>query len=345
MSLESQMRTSWFKEEFIIAVLLLGFSYCSAFGQTSPGYINFTKKEIAFFKWGNGQNEVSLEKLIKTKGTTQVENNETLYWPMDMKIDGNDNIYFPNGNGRIFILSSDSNSFKKIIMKKTGGIISVDENGCIYGVYSKDGPPYGFIRTEPDGTQEIFKNFDLGHVENGIAYPRGNKKTNRESPVTIYDSENNPEKLPPLLFSRSTPNIRNADFKEDIVASTFLINTKKINRHLKKINKKIISDNIKIKVEKKNEITPLVTFLGVDDNEQFYFLSGYPSGPEIDDRWIETYITVFSQDGKKLTEIKIDPDYFNKQVVRGELALDIRGNIFQMLASEDGIHFLKWVKN
>lgn len=263
------------------------------------------------------------------------DTNETpsVYWPRQLIIDGDDNIYLNGGNSQIFIIAPDGSSVKTISSKKTGGLASVDENGNIYGFYNPEGEPSGFIVTKPDGTQNVFKNFKLSLVENGVAYDLQNNKA-----ITIANNDDKPEKLPPRLLKIYKGE---NDFEKKSYDS-FVIFSKKINEHLKKINRQIDTDEVRIKVEEDNGLPVFADLLGVDDNENFYFLCGYTlqssSLP-----WEKAYVMVYSQTSQKLAEVPIDLDYFDKHV--SGIALDIYGNFFQLLASEDGIHILKWAKN
>ncbi len=321
-----------------LTLLVVTFVFHSVLAQSNSP-ISFTKKEIAFLKWGDGRNEVKLNKtkhklIDRSKGVTETK--EFVSWTRDIKIDGNDNIYFRGGNDKIFIVSSDGSSIKTISAKKTGGLMDVDDDGDIFAPYHKIGEPEGFIRTKPDGTQEDFKHFSANYMENGIAYD-----INKNKAITIADKGDQPEKLPPRLFSR----VGEVDYGINAGGELCTIYTKKINKHLKKINQKIDADKIHIKVEEKDGMPPRSQFLGIDDNGNSYFLCGYYGGRNSSVPWKETYVMVYSQTGQKLTEIPVDTDYFDKQLVWTEFKIDIHGMLFQMWTSEDGIHIFKWTKN
>ncbi len=326
---------------FALSVLVLMYSFIISHAASDS--ISFTKKEIAFFKWGDGEKEIKLNKIThktidRSKGVTQTS--EDFLWPSAIVVDGNDSIYLNGGNGQIFIISSDGSSIKTVSAKKTGGLVEVDGDGNIYGTYSKKGEPLGFIRTKPDGTQEVYKNFDLGYVENEIAYPISNKAMSGNQPITFSNIGDKAEKLPPHLLSRDGE----VDLGKLMDGKSFVIHTRKINKHLKKINRRIDADKILIEVEEKDGMPPRPQFLGIDDNGNSYFLCGYHGGWNSLVPWKETYIMAYSQTGQKLAEIPIDPDYFDKHVGLAECRIDIHGNLFQSWASKDGVHIFKWTK-
>jgi sugar lactone lactonase YvrE len=242
-------------------------------------------------------------------------------------VDGNGNLYFLDrcrDDKRIFVVSADGQSIKTIEFDKTGGIADVDEDGNIYGL--KLG---GFILTRPDSTQQTSDNFNFFEVVDGVAYDRMHQHA-----VTIADHGNEPEKLTPHLFA---PDIR---YK---YLNSFTIRTSKINAHLKKINRHLDVDSIQIKVDSRSDLG-YADFIGVDDDGHAYCLYSYTlnniSGP-----FEEADVVVYSQFGQEIGRIQLPLRYFDKQIDVNDLALDIHGNLFQMLASEDGIRILKWIKN
>jgi hypothetical protein len=320
---------------FLILITLL-FS-ASAFAADS-GPISFTKKEIAFFKWGTGKNEV---KLVKTEeeniihGTDEGGKRYSYRWPHSLKLDGNDNIYFGGGNGRIFIVSADGKSIKTINGEKTGGLGGVDGEGDIYAAYyKKDKNEFDLIVTKPDGTQKIYENFDPIYEDNGIVYNNGKSKA-----ITITDNGDKPEKRPPSLMQGDK-----SDYMKKY-PNTFTIFTEKINQHLKKINRQIDIDKIQIKIEGKGRLHLISDFIGVDDNPNFYFFCGFSPGPGINDPWEAACVMVYSSSGEKISQVPLELDSLNGQTSGGEVGLDIQGNIFHKWANKDGIHILKWTKN
>lgn len=336
MSIKSRMKYSKRHKTILISTMFLGFLSASAFCQTSSDPISFTQKEIAFFKWGNGGNEVVL---IKDESENSYHGPDlggkkyTYRWPSKIEMDGNDNVYFYAGAGRIFMIPFDGSSIKTISAQKTGGLGCVDETGNIYGGYVKKGESAGFTLTRPDGTQKTYKNFYLGYEENGIVYDTVHNKS-----LTITGNGNNPEKFPPHLFSGKD----GKDYEIKFPNSFFAIFTEKINKHLKKINRRIDSGKIQIKLEKKEGFWPLADLIGVDDNCNSYILCCY-AGENYDAPYKKAYVMVYSKTGQKISEIPIELDYFNKHV--SGIKLDIQGNVFQMHASEDGLHIIEWVKN
>lgn len=324
-----------FKPVFFISAFLI-FLPSFTFGQTNLS-ISFKKTEIASFKWGQEEREVGILKRERAniyRGIDQGGKKDNYYWSRFLRIDGNDNIYFLDGwNKRIFIISADGTSIRTVNTKKTGGLATVDALGNIYGAYYKKGESLGFILTRPDGTQTVYKNFHLNFEENGVVYDLENNRS-----LTIMDNGNNPEKLPPHLMT-----IKGEVDLQNNSPDSFTIYTEKINKHLKKINRYVSTNKIQIKFEDKKDIRAFGELIGIDDDGNSYFLCSYTAGGS-SDPWKEAYIVVYSESGQKLSEIELDLDYFNKQISSNELALDVYGNVFQMLASEDGIHILKWSK-
>jgi hypothetical protein len=314
-----------------------------AFSQSSPNSVTFTKKEIAFFKWGDGPNEVGITKHEEediVQGTDAGDKIVTYEWPRGLDIDGNDNLYFGNGNGQIFIISSEDGSVKTISWKKTGGLWMVDGDGNIYARSFNKGKQPGFILTRPDGSQRIYQNFDFCYVENGVAY-----NLKKDESITITDKGDKPEKLPPSLLDVSVGK-NDSDKKYQDTSLTFIIGVEKINKHLKKINRQLNVNKIQVSIEKKKGLGLLSDLFGVDDDGNSYFLCSYLAGKLAkSNQESSAYIMVFSQTGKKLAEIPIQPDYFDQQNSTNEFKLDIHGNIFQMLALADGMRIIKWQKN
>ncbi len=332
----STMVNNW-QKVISISILFFVFSNSLAFSQTSSAPISFTKKEIGFYKWGVGSDEVGLQKNESDNiyhGMNLGGKKYTYHWPRILKIDGNDNVYFLDSfNKKIFIISADGGLIKTIGMEKTGGFVLADEEGNVYGLNLEEGKGSGFILTKPDGTREVFKNFNFSYEKNGIVYDLKNNKA-----LTITDNGDKPEKLPP----------QNLDVeKKD--RDSFVIDTKKINEHLRKINRRIDSDKVVIRIEKKLvgkfHVRPLTNLIGVDDNGNFFFFCRYSVGPGIEDPYEEADVMVYSQTGQKISEIPISLDSFNKQTSQNEIQLDIRGDVFQMWANEDGMHILKWTKH
>src|SRR5579871_2398688 len=307
----------------------------------SDAPISFTKEEIAFFKWGTSETEVKLSTGgISQRAKKNSKPEKTVLnqyrWANTFRMDGNDNLYFNGGNGFIFVVSPDGNSIKTISIEKTGGFSTVDEMGNVYSFFHKKGEPLGFILTRPDGTQENYADFDLGHVENGIAYE---KKEKGDRAVTIFNNNNTPEKKPPLLFPKLTSNQTEADFEKDFVTGTFTFDTAKINKHLEKINKRIDNEKVQIKLGFNND----QNFMGVDDDENFYFKICTHESTAIYTPCKAAYVAIYSSRSLKLAEVPIEKNYFDGQC--GPTDIDIHGNIFEMVAFQDGIHIYKWAKN
>jgi len=309
------MKYKNFEKLVLISILFFGFPFIFAFGQTSSAPISFTKKEIAFFKWGSGEKE-------------------TQWHSTRIQIDGNDNVYFFNGNGQILIVSSDGSAIKVIDGEKVKNICTVDAEGNIYTVdYEKKGVPV-LIITKPGGSQTKYENFEFSHEENGIAYDVLNKT------LAVTSNDDKPEKLPPYLLGN-----KNKPDYEMKGKNLFLFHMNKINKHLKKINRQLNVDSVQIKIPKKWNLSCAADFLGVDDNGNFYFLCGYGYGPHYADPWVEGHIKIYSASGVNISEIKLDLNYVGEQVSDNELKLDIHGNIYQSWTSKDGLHILKWLRN
>lgn len=329
----------------IFAIPYFSFFIATVFAQSNTGSIAFTKKEIAFFKWGNGKNEVTCSNFntVIHRGSDEKNNLDVQSFraPVDLKIDGYNNIYIDGGNERIFVISSDGSSIKTINSNTTGGLGIVDEEGNIYGPYYKNGQLLGSIRTNPDGSQTVYKNFELRHVVNGIGYEIKKKKIRT---IKIYDTDNKSEKLPPLMFPmnlRAYSPTGEGDYLEDPKKGLITIYTNKINSHLAKINKRINTDKILIQTDENSSNGIVIHLLGIDDKGNTYILN-YKTGLHIDDPWSKVYVKVYSSDGKAIATIPIENDYFSKQLVPNEFALDVQGNLYQMWRSKDGVHILKW---
>jgi hypothetical protein len=300
--------------------MLSGFSYIAAFGQTSSTPISFTKKEIVFLNWGSGENEV---KLIKNEepniyhGIDQGGKKYTYLWPDDLKLDGNGNLYFSDWNKRVFIISPDGRSVKTISAEKTGGLLVVDEEGNIYGSRHKKGESTYFILTKPDGTQQIYKDFFPSYEENGVVYDRFVNKA-----LTILNNGEKPEKFPFQFFTDEN------EIERGQHNDSFSIRTEKINKHLKKIYKKINSEKIQINIEDKTvgnlRTRPIADFMGVDEHADFYFFCKYSIGPGIEAPWGEADVMVFSQTGQKIGEIPIMLDEFH-EISSGFFGTSMRG--------------------
>lgn len=343
MKKESRRR---FESNFLFSFLipftiLIVFSTSQTLFAQSDSPVSFTKKEIAFFKWGDGDNEV---KLVKNEEENIVHGMDmggkrySYRWPQAIMMDGQDNIYFGGGNGQIFIVSADGKSIKRINGEKTGGMGFVDGEGDIYGAnYKKDKNIFDLVVTKPNGVQKVYENFDPLYEDNGIVYNNGKNKA-----ITITDNGDKPEKRPPCLMQGDRSDYIKGN------QNSYTIYTQRINEHLKKINRRIDSDKIRIKIEEKKigkfHVRPLDDLIGVDDNGNVYFFCGYSFGPGIEDPWKEICIMVYSFAGTKISEIPAELDV-NKQSSRNEFAIDIQGNIFQLWASENGMHILKWTKN
>lgn len=321
MNLRNAVLNKW-QKVILISILFLSFSYIFAFGQTSSAPISFTKKEVAFFKWGeiDKKNPISKE--------------YSRFYPKVLHIDGYDNLYFVTEQSQIFIVPSDGSPVKKNSLGKAGGVFIVDEEGNCYSSYYKKGEPWGFILTKPDGSQTEYKNFNLDFEENGIIYDLKNNKA-----LTITDHGTKPEKLPPRLFITKGETNLKINYP-----NSFTIYTEKINKHLKKINRRIDSDKIRIKIEEKNDVKALANLIGIDDDGNSYFFCAYQSQVR-DGPWNEADVMVYSQKGQKIAEIPLELNFYDKQAFYKEVVSNIRGDIFQMWASEDGVHISKWTKN
>ncbi|MGH2611948.1 MAG: hypothetical protein ACRDFB_02735, partial [Rhabdochlamydiaceae bacterium] len=254
----------------------------------SDSPISFAKKEIAFFKWGNEPNEVGVIQ-IKSGGTKfekktgqVVGEIKTIVRPGNgaLHIDADDNLYFSNGKDGIFVVSDDGGVIKKIDSDDWRNFCMVDAQGNIYFRYSKQGKFYsekgksfGFVMEKKDGTRVLYRNLDLGYVENGVAYPSDIFGSDNEQPLTLYGVNlKKSKKLPVHLSFRDQGVERKGD-------GSFVIRTKKLNERLAEIGKKISPDEIFIKLDKKLNVAPFSFFLGVADNGNSYFLCGYSDTP------------------------------------------------------------------
>ena len=340
-------------KKLIIGVVFFSFAGQLVFGQSSSS-VGFTKREIAFFKWGNGDKEIGrkietredYEKKYKTfdKKTGLPEptpilsvsekNKIVRFWgPTQLKLDGNDNVYLSDTiNKRIFLVSPDGTTIRPVY-SESGGYFDVDEVGDIFKNYYKRDDS-GFICIHPDGRQDIYKNFDLSHVDNGIAYDQKKNQT-----IKIYDNGNKPEKLP----------VHRIDFKE-IYSPAFtglIIDARKINKHLQKINRRVDVDKIRVKFEERKGLGTEKKFLGVDDNGNSYILYRFYKKIFHADhnQTLEVCVVVYSPNGLILFRLPVDIDPYESPGFDHLLAINIRGDIFHAWESGDGVHIYKWIKN
>jgi hypothetical protein len=349
---------SEWKKLALLTGLFFGIFYSLGFSQSTSDAISFTKREIAVFKWGDGPQKVGIGVINAEDAKRDIQNHKDIeeetgeaipnstelkagstYFPQtEIRIDGNDNVYFTDGiHHRTFIVSADGKLIKTIPFETTGGFYTVDESGDIYGDYYKKGEPLGLIVTKPDGKKDVYKNYDFRYVENGIAYDMKGKA------LTITDNGDKPEKLPPRLMSFT---FRKED-EGNILGwnSVLKVTAGKINNHLKKINRRLDVNEITIKIEQKEKLTGEGSVLGADDVGNIYVLSTYKNGIGPHSTVIEGYIDVYSPQGERLDRISEPSCIGNYQGDPQHFAIDIRGNVFEILTSDDGVHIIKWVKN
>ena len=349
------MKNKKFKKIVLISTLLFGISYIAAFGQTSSVPISFTKKEIAFFKWGSGENEVGRkiktwedrlkDEIVVDKRTglrmptpvlseTQKKRILQFWGPPMLALDGNDNLYLSDSvNQRTIFISPDGT--KRRIITYVTGYFNVDDLGNIYDSYFKKDET-GFICFRPDGKKDVYKNFELGYMENGIAYDPKNNKS-----ITIYANGDKPEKLPAnrIFCEKDKQNFDDG-----------LIDTSKSKNHFKKIGREITADKVRIHFDRHGKYPGAVSqpdFLGVDDDLHFYFVYRFAdldvNKPE--GKTVEEYVAVYDSSGKKLSEIPLDFDFYESTDYRNLITLNIRGDIYQAWEANDGVHIIKWTKN
>jgi hypothetical protein len=326
------------KKTFISILLFFVFSPSEFFGGSIPSAPNFTKKEIAFFKWGQANENINLkveERQKVNSGTREATISKSFYWPRYFKMDGNDKIYFDNWNGQILVLSDEGQVIKSLDTEKTGNLFDVDGGGNLYGGYNKKNKKIGFIRTKPDGSQVIYNNFILNRVENGVAYPFHGVGNNKNEPITFYDVSNKPKTLPPSYY-----------YLKQTKYGSLSIPTKNINDYYASNHKMITGTNIRITIPEMDGEVPYYHLFGITEDGLCYFFCGYqkkytpPSNP-----WDRAYVLIFSSIGKLIEKIPVETDYFDGQILAGEMSVDIHGNFYQMLALKDGVHFIKWELN
>ncbi len=347
---------------FLVSFSLLNiyFSLDPLFAQ-SDSPVSFTKKEIAFFKWGDGSNEFGqgyitekdVRKDIESNTATDKKIGVVVPGKSDLKvgpvrslitmlIDGENNIYLADSiHKRIIVVAPDGNVTKSIDKMRKGSEFDVDEFGNVFFDYidEKEKMP-NLVWVKPDGTRTEFKDNGLSWVVHGVAYnPYDRKKS-----VTIMSiDDTKPEKLPPRLFGGSKdPDVGGGSRGMDLFVSY-----KNINRHLKKINRQIDVDHVRIKIEQKDKLTSWATVLGVDDNGNVYTLCAYKNGPNLNTYYkvVEAYIDVYSPMGERLTRIPDSSCLGGYAQTVSNFAIDIKGDIFHILESEDGVHIIEWVKN
>jgi len=312
MNSRSVLRFNKWRKVILISTLLLGFSYISAFCQTSSAPIIFTKKEIAFFKWD----------YFKRDGKDY-----GIFIPKVLSIDGDDNLYFLYSNLLVYVVPADGKTVKTIDWGNMGGLAFVDENGNLYSrIFNKKGETAGFILTKPDGSKIEYKN--VSSVKNGIAYDASKQKS-----ITITDEGDKPERLPAQLH-----------WTGDSYHREYIIFTDKLNAHLKKINRHIDQDKIQINIKVKDNLHPPVDLIGVSDDCDTYFFVPFQSQVR-DGPWDEADVWVYSPHGQKIAEIPLELDFFSKQTFNKEVLINIHGDVYQMWVSQEGVHITKWVKD
>lgn len=316
--------------------------------------ISFTKKEIAFFKWGNGTNEVGMGSLSKTaieedarrhkiinKKTGEVITETPVTQPgpfipeIILRLDGEDNVYFSDSiHGRVFVVDSNGNVIRFVILKGAGRYFKVDEVGDVLFDYQENkGEKRNLVCVKPSGEKMVYKNFRLGRLEGGVAYDAYNKN----KAITIV-KENGTKELP----IRDIP-IKNLKTTNDI---GFAINTDKIIEQLKKHGHQSEIKEIDVKLEKKENLSPWWNVIGIDEAGNIYTLIYYKTiGSPMHAKVIESFIDVYSLEGVRQSRI-IEPSYLGSLFPTPDhFAIDGQGNIFQILPSKDGVHIVKWVKN
>jgi hypothetical protein len=354
-----------------VLLLISIFVTHSVLAQTNSS-INFTKKEIAFFKWGTGANEVGIGGISQEDVNKDTQNHKKInketgevvpetsglkagsFIPQTrLKIDGNDNVYFADSiNNRIFVVSSDGSLIRTINGFGRVPYFDVDETGNVFSSQVKRGDPNGLTCIKPNGEKIFYKDFRLGHIENGVLYGsaadeaitttiNGNKSIQPlNKAITIIDTGNNEEKLPPRLFSGPGGDFYGGDQDKEIV-----IDTRKINQHLKKIGNHIDVEKIEIKVEKKPKLSSWSDVLGVDDIGNVYIFCSYKDGYTWRSKVVEAYIDVYSPTGARLARISDSFSNGGYSLEKSTLGIDIKGNLFRILSSDNGVHIIEWVKN
>ncbi len=321
-----------------------------ALAQSTSGSISFSKKEIAFFKWGNGTNEIghkieTKEDRLKNKPVDidketglpeptpilSAEEKKIInrYWGITLiRLDGNDNIYLSDPtNHRMFFIKSDGKVIRSI--NNAGvGFFYVDEAGDVINPYFKRDDS-GFICTHPDGTQTVYKYFDFGYLNNGIVYDQARKKA-----ITILDNGDKAEKF-----------AVGGEVKYDKNFG-LIISTQDLNKHLRKINKHIDRDSIGIKFEEEKGFYHWQEFLGFDDDGNAYVLWGFPNhNASHVNQLNDAFVGVYSPEGSNLAKVPFDIDYYKPDdLTRNLFVINSRGDIYQAWESDDGVHIFKWVK-
>ena len=321
-------------------VILIGFVFCFIpsliLAQTSSAPISFTKKEIAFFKWGDGEKEIGrhrptargvIHKINKKTGKEEpslnVSDESINSVSLNMKVGGIDKIYLRDSyHRRIFIIPTSGGSISVI---NNANLYAVDKNGEIISVVSyKDGLA-DFECIKSTGERAEHKNFklDLDSVEHGVVRDAIGEKS-----VTLFVNDNKPEELPP-------------DVSSDIENETnegFDLKTGKINKHLEKLNRKIGVNKVHIGWELKKGYVAMGYLEGVDDLGDLYVRVIYYEGWIRDDTKTESWFLIFSPQGKVLFRIPLDGILSTGPII------DIHGNFFGCLSANDGVHIYKWEK-
>ncbi len=313
---------------FVAAVLILMIPCSLAFSQTSSGPISFTKKEIAFFKWGDGGNEIgnnnSASPLKAThkahKGSNREENtsadsekNKFLVYT-HLKIDGKDNVYVNDPfHNRVFVISPDGSEIRTVDHANTH---DVDEAGDIISFLTWKNAFSDYEIIMPNGQRTVYKHIkDPEIIENGIFHDADGKNA-----VTLFDVGNKTEKTSPKRFF-GIENETHVGF--DLKTGT------------------TDSRKVHITYDEKEGLTAKGDLLGLDDQGNYYVQVTYREMASQADSEIENVLVVYSPIGKILCRVSLESNF---QMSSG-IILDKNGNFFIAISNKNGVYIYKWIKN
>jgi len=296
------------KRQKLILILILFVSFSSkAFCQSASNSISFTKKEIAFFKWGDGANEIGMSwednteqvkkmdyKVSKKTGEVVSMSITPTIGPIlprtELHIDGNGSIYFSDSvHKRIFVLSPDGEK-ERTIEAGNDSNFRVDEVGDVFFYDYKVGEPQGLTCVKLDDRKFFYKNIKLSYIESGVAYD-----ANKE--ISITDNGNKPQK--PLLFgtvekSEGDGNyiiyIHSRKFWNDHVVTGRPFDDKSDNGY----------KEIPVKIEKKHKLEYTAEVLGIDGANDVYVLGSYRSGLPAHFNYFDFNVDIYSLNGDRL---------------------------------------------
>lgn len=293
----------------------------------------YTRNEILFMKWGEGENEAGLKE--DDVENEYGENGISRVTPTGIKIDGNGNIYFEdivnwkavkyNPENKVIEKFESNEGFLKILVDK--------EQDGLYILNSSDNTA-DIILTGKNRTRKIDRNISDYlvktnlKIKNKVLYSGKKKKVSFDEKDTTDIKLQAEDAIPEYDF-----NSKDAHIKFSINKSSNTIrfyNMKQAGAACDEINHKIdfpLNYN---------------GFIDIDKNKNIYYLFDNS--------------VIGQEDPVKYFVVKINPDLCEIEIIPMEMddftgympapveyvAVDINGNIYQLLNKDDGVHVFCW---